>query len=191
MSDIPKGYFTEGVHKFQDQNAAWIDTGSKDFLLCNVKVQDNGSKIYICKGQMKPPLSALGRIQDIYVQYWAPNKRPVNYSYCANFLPWENEVIAYQDTPNSGAVKVIDGKFQFSVESPNGYYTDMGVKLQPPQMKFRFVDRHGSKISKIYTVKIPGQEMYDKSLSRANAYRNLINNENIVYGDSYNLGVCT
>ena len=57
-------------------------------------------------------------------------------SYMGSGLPYPNEEIAYDNTPNRGEAAIHNGKFSFSVISPNSYYINNGSVLVKPHVQF-------------------------------------------------------
>ena len=61
---------------------------------------------------------------DPVVIYWAPNPPKYSTSYSGSGLPYYDSIQAYDRTPNVGAVKCINNKFQFRIKYPNSYYVE-------------------------------------------------------------------
>ncbi len=154
FAGVSFGYNSDAVFKYRDEKmcSKWNNCVDNNFLMCHVEAITNQNGNYVFKGNIKSYLGALANIQDVYIQYWAPNKPTRGYSFNGSGLPFANEEMAYQDTDNKGVAKVAGGQFIFNLDYPNSYYTQMGRKLNPPQVKFRFCDSKGKSMSKVYTV---------------------------------------
>ena len=44
---------------------------------------------------------------------------------------------AYQQSPNVGAVKAVNRKFEFRIKFPNAYYVGLGSLYVPPVVHFK------------------------------------------------------
>ena len=60
-------------------------------------------------------------------------------SFAGSGLPYQNEDEAFENTPNSGFVKV-GGSFSFSLQYPNSYYDQTGKKYVVPEVKLQFCE---------------------------------------------------
>jgi hypothetical protein len=130
----------------------WKET-DEDLANCKIKLLQNMAGSFVVKGQAEGAVF-LRTSGDSYLKYWAANPPTFGDSYAGSGLPYPNEVVAYENSPNVGVVKCNGGAFEFRLVYPNSYYKDMGTVYVPPQVKFHFVDSEGNKISKIYTVKL-------------------------------------
>ncbi len=166
FAGISFGYDSDAIFKYRNEYmcSKWKECAHQEFMLCGIKAMVNKNGNYNFKGHTKNYLDALGKLQGIYIQYWAPNKPTRGYSFSGSGLPFPNEEIAYEDTINKGVIKVLQGEFNFHLDYPNSYYSQMGKKLNPPQVKFRFCDGQGKIMSKIYTV-ILGNSIPFRSLN--------------------------
>lgn len=154
FAGISFGYNSEAIFDYRKENMCekWRETLDKKFLLCDIKAYSNKKGNYLFKGTIKSFLKDLSLTQPIFLQFWAPNKPTRGYSFNGSGLPFPNEEVAYEDTPNKGAIIVTDLNFSFALEYPNSYYSNMGKKLNPPQINFRFCDRSGKIMSRVYTI---------------------------------------
>jgi len=57
-------------------------------------------------------------------------------SYMGAGLPFPNEEVAYEGSPNVGEVPIVNGAFSFSIINPNSYYVSSGTKLVEPHVHF-------------------------------------------------------
>lgn len=66
--------------------------------------------------------------------YWASAPATRGLSFSGSGLPYANPDQAYDNTPNQGASKAINGRFQISLKSPNAYYVGLGSLYVPPMV---------------------------------------------------------
>lgn len=151
-----EGYNADAIFKYRDEHMChkWRNHMYKKFFMCDIQAMSNSNGSHVFNGKLKNHLATFGRMMDIYVQYWAPAKVQRGGSFNGSGLPFSNEFIAYQNTPNRGVVKVFGVDFTFNIDNPNSYYSELGSKLNPPEVKFRLVDANGKSLSKIYTVQV-------------------------------------
>ena len=71
------------------------------------------------------------------VVFWAPNPPTYSTSYSGSGLPYPNPDVAYNKTPNTGAVRAIDRKFTFKIKYPNAYYIGLGSLYVPPSVHIK------------------------------------------------------
>jgi len=156
FAGISFGYDSDAVFKYRDENmcSKWKDVEHKEFLMCSVKASMNQNGNYVFKGKTKNYLNTMTTFQPVFIQYWAPNKSTRGYSFNGSGLPFPNEEIAFEGTTNKGVSKVFGADFNFGLDYPNSYYTQMGKKLNPPSVKFRFCDSNGTSMSKVYTIEL-------------------------------------
>lgn len=107
---------------------------------------------YIITGILKNTLFNLSYRNTLYIKYWAPNPPTYNIGFSGTCLPYPNEEVAYENTPNKGVVPVIDGKFSINIMYPNSYYSDLGTVLNPPLIKIKICDMDKRPVSQIQTV---------------------------------------
>ena len=166
FSGYNKGYDSDAIFKHRDENmcSEWRNVVQQEFLSCSIKASANKTGNYVFNGALKDYLSTMARSYDVYLQYWAPNKTDRRYSFNGSGLPFPNEEVAFQDTSNKGVIRVLGGQFQFNLEYPNSYYSQMGKKLNPPLVKFRFCDSNGKALTDVHTV-ILGHSIPFRSLN--------------------------
>lgn len=70
------------------------------------------------------------------VKYAAAAPADVRMSYMGSGLPFPNEEIAYEGSPNAGEAPVREGQFTFKLVSPNAYYKDNGATVVKPHVHF-------------------------------------------------------
>lgn len=93
---------------------------------------NDGIGEYTVKGQFEKK-----SIEDPIIVFWAAN--PANYltSFAGSGLPYPNPEVAYDNTPNKGAVRSINGKFEFKVHYPNAYYIGLGSVYVEPCVHYK------------------------------------------------------
>jgi hypothetical protein len=70
------------------------------------------------------------------VKYAAAAPADLRMSYMGSGLPYANEEIAYEGSPNMGEAQVKEGAFTFNLVSPNSYYKDNGATMVEPHVHF-------------------------------------------------------
>ena len=68
------------------------------------------------------------------VEYIAAAPADHRSSYAGSGLPFPNPEMAYDNTPNSGAVKTTNGYFEIRISYPNSFYVEQGTKLLRPHL---------------------------------------------------------
>ena len=106
-----------------------------DTFDCNVneQKQDNNGR-FLVKGKVNTGNSS-GLLK--YIASSPPDFRT---SYAGSGLPFPNTEIAYQNTPNKGAVKLVNGEFSFYIDYPNSFYLNQGTMLLPPHVLIKLCD---------------------------------------------------
>ncbi len=97
---------------------------------CKDLVEDKGSGEYVISGNTDAPDGTM-------VLYWAAN--PPNYmtNFSGSGLPFPCPEMAFDNTPNKGAVKVVDGSFKFNIHYPNSFYAGHGNNYIEPHIYYR------------------------------------------------------
>ena len=145
---------SQDVFKYREKNVCnrWREV-EYPMDQCTIKTMNNEYGSYIVSGQ--PQGALLVRASgNSYVKYWAANPPTFGSSYAGSGMPYPNEAVAYENTPNMGVVQTEGGNFTFRLIYPNSYYKNMGTVYVPPQVRFFYCDADGKKISKIFTVKL-------------------------------------
>lgn len=78
---------------------------------------------------------------DPTIVYWAPNPPTYSSSYSGSALPYHDSIQAYDRTPNVGAVKAVNRKFEFRIKYPNAYYVGLGSLYVPPHIHFKVCEK--------------------------------------------------
>lgn len=80
---------------------------------------------------------------DPTIVYWAPNPPTYSSSFSGSALPYHDSIQAYDRTPNVGAVKAVNRKFEFRIKYPNAYYVGLGSLYVPPHIHFKVCEKQG------------------------------------------------
>lgn len=98
----------------------------KNLSCSDVKVrEDNGE--FVITGNTEAD-------DESYAMYWAANPADFRQSFTGSGLPFPNPYVAYENTPNKGAVAVRNNKFQIRIKYPNAYYTELGNEYHEPHI---------------------------------------------------------
>lgn len=71
-----------------------------------------------------------------WVTYTASAPPDMRTSRSGSGLPFPNEMVAYENSQNSGRVPLVNGTFEFRVIFPNSYYRKNGAELVRPHVIF-------------------------------------------------------
>lgn len=111
--------------------APWEPKYKYSWSQCKGVIQSNPSGNFKIKG------TVAGSTSKSVLKYWAANPSTCSYSTPAMGLPFPNEEIAYENTPNKGEVLLdASGKFEIVIKYPAGYYTGQGETYVPPHINF-------------------------------------------------------
>ena len=112
----------------------------------DINYKQNGS--LLISGNIKKPL----HIKKVFVKYSASNPPTFSANFSGSGLPFPNEDIAYQNTPNRGVVEVINNQFTINLIYPNSYYVNMGSDFVVPLVKLILVDEKNNELSDLEIV---------------------------------------
>jgi hypothetical protein len=111
---------------------------------CKGLVYANKSGNFLIKGTASEPG---------ILQYWAAAPNTCTYSTAGTGLPFPNEEVAYENTPNKGEIKVgNNGKFKINLMYPAGYYINGGEIYVPPHINIKIC---GSKENILNRIVLP------------------------------------
>ena len=66
------------------------------------------------------------------VYYWAANPAGYHTSFTGSGIPYPNAEVAFDNTPNRGIIKTIDGSFMIQLYYPNAFYAGLcNVYVEP------------------------------------------------------------
>lgn len=106
-------------------------------LKCQGIVDNLGNGEYLVKGKID------NGPRDALITYWAANPPTFSVSYAGSGLPYANPLMAYENSPNKGSVKAVDGNFQFRIRYPNSYYIGLGTVYVSPHVNIKICDSKG------------------------------------------------
>ncbi len=106
---------------------------------CHGVVMDNGQGHIVIQGKLS---NTQGNQK---IQYWASSPADYITSYSGSGLPFANEEMAYNNSPNIGSINCSDGSFSFKIKYPNSYYTGLGSIYNAPHINIKV----GNKVEKI------------------------------------------
>uniref|UniRef100_A0A6C0JEV2 Uncharacterized protein n=1 Tax=viral metagenome TaxID=1070528 RepID=A0A6C0JEV2_9ZZZZ len=122
----------------------WKNDYSKEHHSCDGIVLDSGEGEYIVKGHINT------KTPNATIMFWAANPPTYTTSYTGSGLPYPSADIAYENTPNRGAVKSNGGHFEFRVRYPNAYYMGLGSVYVEPCVHIKICEEGGdNKIHRI------------------------------------------
>ena len=126
--------------------------------VCNDAIIDPGDGEYQLDVNIDLP-------DNTVILYWAANPPGYNTSFSGSGIPFPNPNIAFDDTPNKGAVRVMNGKFTVYLHYPNSFYVEFGKDYVPPRIYYSscsdptgeilYVDIHNEIPSRRQEVKDP------------------------------------
>ena len=87
-------------------------TSSVQYTDCSLNVNYNSLGNFVISG-------SAGVLGAVFVKYWSSAPPTYSLSFAGSGLPYPNEEIAYEKTPNQGVAQIKDGRFQFAIDSPN------------------------------------------------------------------------
>lgn len=124
---------------------------------CKDAIIDTGDGEYTVEGNYDGP-------NDSIVLFWAANPPNYNNSYSGSGLPFANPEMAFENTPNKGAVKLKGGKFKFNIRYPNSFYAGLGSVYIPPQVYYKVCNKNNK--GKVNVLKL-GEGIPFRSLTYA------------------------
>jgi hypothetical protein len=147
FAGISFGYDADKIFKERDETmcSRWKVSEVK-FKDTSVNIHYNSQGNFIVEG--KAPNNAQ------FVKYWAASPPTYSLSFAGSGLPYPNEEVALENTPNQGVAEVKNGSFEFALEYPNSYYNQFLRKYVPPQVKFLYCDKNGDNKSDTYVANL-------------------------------------
>ena len=143
FAGISFGYDADKIFKERDETMCNRWTCNKShYADCNIDVYSNPLGNFIIKGRTNN-----GSAQA--VKYWASAPPTYSLSYAGSGVPYPNEFTAYENTPNKGVAKVVNGEFEFALQYPNSYYEQMGKKYITPHVHMVFSDQNSKNVSNV------------------------------------------
>jgi hypothetical protein len=147
FAGISFGYDADKIFKERNETmcSRW-KVSQVQFKDTTVNIHYNSDGNFIIEG--KAPIDVQ------FVKYWAASPPTYSLSFSGSGLPYPNEELALEKTPNQGVADVKNGFFQFPLEYPNSYYDQFLRKYVPPQVKFCYVDGNGENRGDVYVANL-------------------------------------
>ena len=149
----------------------WRKEHAKE-VSCEGVVLDSGDGEFIVKGHVNSLTS------NPTIIFWAPNPPTYCTSYTGSGLPYPNSEIAYENTPNRGAVVANSGHFKFRVRYPCAHYAGLGSLYLEPYVNIK-VCEEGSD-GKIQQIKL-GNGIPFRSLTYPPTEKNTRARKNVMF----------
>jgi len=145
FAGVSFGYDADKIFKERNETMCnrW-QCSNAQFTDCNIKIHYNSQGNYMITG----------RANAAFVKYWAAAPPTYSLSFAGSALPYANEAMAMEKTPNQGVAEVKGGEFRFALEYPNSYYDEMLRKYIPPQVKFVLCNSNGQNISDVHVANL-------------------------------------
>lgn len=125
-------------------------TSNESGFVLDLNVKSNNDNTYVIYGNLDAPFYT----KKIYVKYSACNPPTYNTSFAGSGLPFPNEDVAFDNTPNRGVVEITNGYFSFSIKYPNSYYINMGTVYVAPHVKILLVNQNNEILGEVKTVNL-------------------------------------
>jgi hypothetical protein len=148
FAGISFGYDADKIFKERDEKmcSRW-KCSNVQYTDCSLDINYNATGNYIVNGKSNSPNA-------VFVKYWAAAPPTYSLSFSGSGLPYPNEEVAHEKTPNQGVAKIQNGQFQFALEYPNSYYDNMQKVYVEPHVKFVFCDSKGQNIGDVHIGKL-------------------------------------
>jgi hypothetical protein len=134
---------------------------------CDLRMKLVDRTTLVIEGKPSDPLRSRLLSQGVpaKLHYWAANPPTYMESVSGSALPYPNEEVAFENTPNKGMITIgSDAGFRIILQYPNKYYDQLGRILVPPQVRLRFLDEKNRPLSSWLVVSL-GEGIPYRSLS--------------------------
>lgn len=121
---------------------------NENSFINNVEVSKNNDGSLLLYGTINKSFN----VDKVYIKYTAANPPTFSSNFSGSGLPFPNEDIAYDITPNRGVVEVINKKFEIKIKYPNSYYINMGSEYVIPHVKIVIVDKNNNELADLKVV---------------------------------------
>jgi len=117
------------------------------------------------------------RVKNRQVTYIAASPVHYNGSFSGSGLPFPNQYIAFENTPNSDIIKLNnENYFEILIKMPNSYYSQLGSVLIPSRIHFEYNNDFVNKKLYIDLYSIPYRTLtYDSRNKDVMFYNNIWN----------------
>ena len=117
------------------------------------KLDCKGVVLNQCDGDILIQGEVKSKTPDPKIIYWAPSPPTYSSSYSGSGLPYHDSIQAYGRTPNIGAVKAVNRKFEFRLKFPGSYYVGLGSLYVPPMFHFKICE-NGNESNEYHTIEL-------------------------------------
>ena len=162
------------VFKYRNENMC--NTWRRDdkyYGLFGLTTYQNQNGNLVIHGKVKNNLFKLINKMKIRLKYWAANPAGISSSFSGSGLPFPNEEVAFENTPNQGMIEIYDVNFSLNIHTPNSYYKNLGKDFVKPVLNLMFVDGNNNSIGGIYKIPLAGFYPY-RTLSTPNQINNVM-----------------
>lgn len=101
------------------------------------------------QGELKGEFLQASIYPSARIHWWAANPPTYGQSFAGSGLPYPNEEVAFEASPNNGICNVQGGRFNFTMVYPNSYYTELGAKYVAPEVQIQIIDSNGRPLTKV------------------------------------------
>lgn len=84
------------------------------------------------------------QVKDDIIHYFAASPPDHRSTYTGSGLPFANQSQAFDNSPNIGAVKLMDNTFEIKLMYPNSYYVGLGTVYIPPTIFIKYINIEGT-----------------------------------------------
>ena len=131
------------------------DKSTQEFYTPLPKGYKHGqTKYVVVTGSVNEILKGINMANALNVKYWAASCPTCGYSFTGSCLPFPNEDVAYENTPNQGTIEIYDINFSLKFIKPNSYYTNQGKVLVKPHVNIMFMTGDNKPLGTIYKIDI-------------------------------------
>ena len=144
-------YKSDDIFKYRDVNMC--DKWKKDvkhYAFFSLNTHQNKQGEVVIYGKVNNRIMEYLKNNRVYLRYWAANSPTTGSSFTGSGLPFPNEDIAYENTPNQGIIEIYDINFSLKFIKPNSYYTNQGKVLVKPHINFMFTVGDSIPIGSVY-----------------------------------------
>lgn len=85
------------------------------------------------------------QVKNNTVYYSAANPPDYRATYTGSGLPFANQAMAFENSPNKGKAQLIDGNFEIKLMYPNSYYVGLGTVMIQPTVFLEYFTNDGKK----------------------------------------------
>lgn len=107
-----------------------------DTIFCNITFNKN--KL------VNPDITVEGEItelvKDNMIYYFASAPADYRATYTGSGLPFYNQIQAFDNTPNTGTIKLTNNRFSINLTLPNSYMIGLGSVVIPPTLYIKYIN---------------------------------------------------